>query len=56
MGVEVNFKKLIHKNAIKHKIGDPLSIFPESLDPPQGFWQKLELPSSLDFQPVCIYE
>jgi hypothetical protein len=27
----------------------------KTLTPPQGFWQKLQVPP-LDFQPVCIYE
>ena len=51
------FKKLVNKNAIPktRNRGTPLAIFPESLDPPKRFWQKLQVPP-LDFQPVCIYD
>jgi hypothetical protein len=31
---QANFKRLVNKNAIKPKIGVPLAIFPESIDPP----------------------
>jgi hypothetical protein len=51
-----NFKTLVNKNAIKPEIGGPpQAIFPESLDPPPRlleFWQKLQGPRPLDFQPV----
>jgi hypothetical protein len=30
---QLNFQKLVNRNAIKAKIGDPLAIFLESLDP-----------------------
>ncbi len=60
----LNFNRFSNKNAKKQKIGDPLAILYEkplySLPPTypptsQGFWQKSELPSPLDFQPVCIH-
>jgi len=44
-------KKLANKNAIKVKIGNPLAVFLESLDPQA----KSELPTHINFQPVCIY-
>jgi hypothetical protein len=38
-------KKNVNKNVIKPKIrGTPLAIFPENLDPPKGFLEKLQLP------------
>jgi hypothetical protein len=50
------FKKLVNKNAIKHKIGGPpLAIFPETLDPSLGILAKTSRTPPLDFQPVCIY-
>jgi hypothetical protein len=49
---QANFKTLVNKNAIKHKIG---AIFPESLDPPRDFSKKHQAPPPLDFQPMCIY-
>jgi hypothetical protein len=45
-------KKLVNKNVIKHKIGDPPSNFVRKAltpRPPQGFWQKYDLPPHLGF-------
>jgi hypothetical protein len=55
---QANFNILSNKNAINPKIRPPPSpeqFFLKGLTH-QGFWQKLELRSPLDLQPVCIYE
>jgi hypothetical protein len=41
------FEKLVNKNAIKPKLGAPPGIFPDSLDPPRDFLQKLQVPPPL---------
>jgi hypothetical protein len=45
---QANFKTLVNKNAIKPEIGDS--------PPPRDFGKKYQVPSPLDFQPVCIYD
>ncbi len=49
-----NFQILVNKNAIKPEIGGPLwQFFLKALTPTKGFWQTLQVPPPLDFQPVC---
>jgi hypothetical protein len=47
------FKKLVNKNAIKVKIGDPVVNFSGKHRPPK---QKSKLPLPLVFQPVSIFD
>ncbi len=50
------FLKNLLKKCNKTQKGDPTwKFFLESLDLPEGFWQKFELPPPLDFQFVSIY-
>jgi hypothetical protein len=55
---QANFKRLVYKNAIKAKIRKPLLaiLSRKPLLPTRDFGKKLELPSRLNFQTVCIYE
>jgi hypothetical protein len=49
------FEKLVNKNAIKPKIGDPPGNFVlRAWTPHPGILEKFELPY-LEFQPLCIY-
>jgi hypothetical protein len=59
------FQNTLHnKNKIQSNYNKPLKIGLETSAPwlfflkaltPKGFWQKLQVPPPLDFQPVCIY-